>query len=735
MYNLCGKDLKNTKGITLISLVITIIVLIILASVSIGLLYGGSGLITKAQKAKKDYEEATKKEESMLAGIFEKNYVTYNGQLSVENGKLLNQYSDQIILKGPSAGNGKGIESLDEKYFNKDSLSSIKQWGANVFRIAVDTSEHYKGYIYDQEILDRACEIADICIELDMYVVIDWHVLYEENPNVYVEESKEFFSKIAERYKNSPNIIYEICNEPNGDETTWEEIKKYANQVIPVIREINEDAIILVGVPNWSHNIDDVIGDELQYDNIMYVDHLYPAGLTSDRFDRLKNAIENGIPVFISEWGLGDNQGEIYTEYASIIANYMKENKLSWCYWSMDDYNSSFAIVKKDEWNNELNDEILSESGKYLKNLLSDTQINNYPVLMSYSENYAFWNENYKSKITSIVIENSIDNTKINSSEKHWDVSINRNNSVIAYLQKDNENPEKYVLYIAAEGGVLANTDCRSLFKNFTSLKNIDINYFDTSKVTDMGEMFYNDENLENIDLTNFKTDNVKYMENLFYNCSSLKSLDLSNINFSKTIRTYGLFEYCKSLETIKFPSTTFKVISLTTWFAYCDNITEIDLSNADTKNCTSMQYAFNMCTNLKKIKVGENFNTSNVTNMDNMFFNCKNLEEFDFSKLDTSKVTTMWRTFGYCSKLKSLDLQGFDTSKVIKMDNLFQDCTNLEEIDLRYATFDNANGSYNDIFLNANNIKKIIVKDEKSKLFIQNKLDEAGIQANIEIL
>ena len=46
------KKLKNTKGITLIALVVTIIVLLILAGVSIAMLTGNNGVLTKAGEAK-----------------------------------------------------------------------------------------------------------------------------------------------------------------------------------------------------------------------------------------------------------------------------------------------------------------------------------------------------------------------------------------------------------------------------------------------------------------------------------------------------------------------------------------------------------------------------------------------------------------------------------------------------------------------------------------------------------
>ena len=58
---------KQTKGITLIALVITIIVLLILAGVSIAMLTGDNGILTQAQNAKERTEEAGAIEKVELA--------------------------------------------------------------------------------------------------------------------------------------------------------------------------------------------------------------------------------------------------------------------------------------------------------------------------------------------------------------------------------------------------------------------------------------------------------------------------------------------------------------------------------------------------------------------------------------------------------------------------------------------------------------------------------------------
>jgi len=54
------------KGITLIALIITIIVLLILAGISIATLTGDNGILSKAQEAKTKHEEEAKKEEERI---------------------------------------------------------------------------------------------------------------------------------------------------------------------------------------------------------------------------------------------------------------------------------------------------------------------------------------------------------------------------------------------------------------------------------------------------------------------------------------------------------------------------------------------------------------------------------------------------------------------------------------------------------------------------------------------
>ena len=82
----------STAGITLVALVVTIIVLIILAGVSISLVLGDNGIITKAREAKTNYQTAAENEKTTLDSLYEEmnTKIAGNGSASNEKAKALN---------------------------------------------------------------------------------------------------------------------------------------------------------------------------------------------------------------------------------------------------------------------------------------------------------------------------------------------------------------------------------------------------------------------------------------------------------------------------------------------------------------------------------------------------------------------------------------------------------------------------------------------------------------------
>jgi endoglucanase len=231
------------------------------------------------------------------------------------------------------------------QYASAESIKATADAGANLFRIAMYTAEN--GYISDKNIKNTVINAADAAISNDMYVIIDWHILSDGNPQTYKSEAKQFFTEMAERYADSPAVLYEICNEPNGNVSWKNDIKPYAEEMIQTIRAIDSDAIILVGSSTWSQDLDKAAESPISASNIMYTCHFYAGTHTQWLRDRITAAMKAGLPVFISEWGTSDASGNggVYLDEAQKWIDFMNQNNISWANWSLCDKNESSAAL------------------------------------------------------------------------------------------------------------------------------------------------------------------------------------------------------------------------------------------------------------------------------------------------------------------------------------------------------------------------------------------------------
>ena len=300
--------------------------------------------------------------------VMKNNLVSYNGWLKIENNTLVNEKKEKIRLKGISTH---GLQWYS-KYANYDMMKSLKEeLGINLFRIAMYTEEN--GYIYNKSLKNKVEEIVENAKKLDMYVIIDWHILSDGDPLMHKEEAKEFFREMSLKYKDYPNVIYEICNEPNGN-VTWENnIKPYAEGVIKEIRENSKKSIIIVGTPTWSQEVDKPAKNKINDEQVMYALHFYSGTHTEWLRERVKEALKD-IPIFVSEWGVSDASGNggVYKEETIKWINFMKENNLSYAVWSLSDKNESSALLIPGSSENKIIDDNLSEAGKLIKSVIKD---------------------------------------------------------------------------------------------------------------------------------------------------------------------------------------------------------------------------------------------------------------------------------------------------------------------------------------------------------------------------
>lgn len=293
-----------------------------------------------------------------------------HGKLSVKGTDLVDKNGNKYQLKGVSTH---GIAWFPD-YVNKDAIQTFRDdWGANLFRIAMYTDEN-GGYCSggDKENLKGLVDTGvNAATELGMYVIIDWHILHDLTPQKYKEDAKAFFEEMSSKYKDYDNIIYEICNEPNGG-TQWSEVKSYAEEIIPIIRANDPDAIIIVGTPTWSQDVDIAANDPITgYDNIMYAIHFYASTHTESIRNKATTALNSGLPIFVSEFSICEASGDGVIDYnqADLWFDLIEKYNLSYASWNISNKNESSSLIqssctKTSGWT----ESELSDSGKYIRN-------------------------------------------------------------------------------------------------------------------------------------------------------------------------------------------------------------------------------------------------------------------------------------------------------------------------------------------------------------------------------
>ena len=269
-----------------------------------------------------------------------------HGRLSVRGTQLVDADKEAFQIKGVSTH---GLMWFPQ-YVNEETFRTLRDdWQVNCIRLAMYTAEG--GYCTgsdQEEMKELVDEGVSYATELGMYVIIDWHILSDGDPNTYKSEAKEFWQEISLKYRDYDNVLYEICNEPNGN-VSWSQVKSYAEEVIPLIRANDEDAVIIVGTPTWSQDVDEAAKDPVTgYDNIMYALHFYADTHKDDLRKKMTRALDKGLPVFCSEFGITDasGNGNVNETEADKWIELMDEKGVSYCIWSLSNKDESSALIK-----------------------------------------------------------------------------------------------------------------------------------------------------------------------------------------------------------------------------------------------------------------------------------------------------------------------------------------------------------------------------------------------------
>lgn len=292
--------------------------------------------------------------------------------LQVRGTQLTDAEGNPVQLRGLSTH---GL-SWFPQYVNQELFTELATgWNCNVVRLSMYSAED-RGYCTggnQEELKQLIREGVQYAENAGMYVIVDWHVLSEGDPNVYKEEAKLFFEQMSLEFADKQHVIYEICNEPNGG-VNWTSVKSYALEMISVIRANDEDAVIIVGTPNWCQYVDMAAADPItEYDNIMYALHFYAATHREELRKKMVDAIDSGLPVIVSEYGIcsADGNGGIDEEQATTWIDLMNEKNISYVAWNLSNKAETSAVFASDC--NKINGftrEDLSEGGRWIYDML-----------------------------------------------------------------------------------------------------------------------------------------------------------------------------------------------------------------------------------------------------------------------------------------------------------------------------------------------------------------------------
>lgn len=270
----------------------------------------------------------------MFATGCAKTPVSLHGRLSVQGTNLVDSHGKRVQLRGFSTQH----IAKSDMYVSPRYLKELREdFSSDIIRVAMYTTKRDYGYLLTPELKNVVKRVVKDATKEGLYAIIDWHILSDRDPMENIEASKVFFDDMSKEFSSYANVFYEICNEPNGNEVTWNgNIKPYAEVITAVIRKNDPKGIILVGTPLWSSQPQEAAADPLTDPATMYVFHFYPDFATESARQNVARAHEQ-IPLFCTEFGTSESTGtgKIYPAETALWMDFLDESGISWCNWNL----------------------------------------------------------------------------------------------------------------------------------------------------------------------------------------------------------------------------------------------------------------------------------------------------------------------------------------------------------------------------------------------------------------
>ena len=299
--------------------------------------------------------------------------VEKHGRLQVQGNTIVDKNNQVTSIAGNSLFWSNAGDTAD--FYNAQTVNHLaNNWNSALIRVAMGVKETWdggNGYIDSPAAQEaKIRKVIDAAIANGMYVLIDWHTHEAER---YTSEAVTFFTKMARIYGDTPNVMYEVYNEPINQ--SWPTIKNYAEQVIAGIRSEDPDNMIIVGTSNYSQEVDVASSNPIVDNNVAYTLHFYAAYRPHDDLRRKAQiALDNNVALFVTEWGtiLNTGQGAPDAANTQVWMDFLREKGISHANWSVSDkpFPETGSVVQGGRGLSGLTNNQLTTSGEIVKDII-----------------------------------------------------------------------------------------------------------------------------------------------------------------------------------------------------------------------------------------------------------------------------------------------------------------------------------------------------------------------------
>ena len=270
--------------------------------------------------------------------------------LHVEGNKVFNARGEEFRIVGVNCASLEWMSFAPELL--KTVVTACDQWKANTIRFPL-SQDRWFGFAKEQEGVDDTGEqyrqqVDDIIAAVasrQKYVIIDLHRSNSNRWGEYISgnladmNSLVFWKDVAVRYKNHPNVLFDLYNEPyridwktwrdGGEITVYYEDSDIGQQIMfdkpegvelksmtylvpgmqkmaDTVRAVGAKNILIVGGLDWSYELDGIVNGYAVVDHggngIILDSHLYPCKAL-DKWDDCVTVAKEQYPILMGECG------------------------------------------------------------------------------------------------------------------------------------------------------------------------------------------------------------------------------------------------------------------------------------------------------------------------------------------------------------------------------------------------------------------------------------------------